>query len=74
MPILDCIVCSGTGYTRKPKPAPIGIWIPNPDLGEQCYSCAGKGKVLQDSSSFPCGGVATVEEREEAAQQGLRRI
>lgn len=74
MPIVTCPTCNGSGYTRKPKPGPIGIWVPAPDLGEQCFTCKGKGELLQDSSSFPCGGVATDTEREEAMRRGLRRV
>lgn len=63
MPIVMCVICNGTGNAKKSEQ----------DLPEQCFYCVGKGQLLQDSSSFPCGGVATESEREEAYGKGLRR-
>lgn len=64
MPIVMCIICNGTGYTREPKAE---------DIGEQCFYCNGEGQLLQDSGSSPCGGVATKSEYDEAMRRGLRR-
>ena len=74
MPIVTCHCCNGTGWQREPKPSLSSVYNPHADIGEPCPFCRGKGEKLQDSSSFPCGGVATERDIEEAQRKGLTRV
>ena len=75
MPIVMCVCCNGTGWKRKPQRSGLmGVFNPHADIGEPCPFCKGKGGKLQDSCSFPCGGIATEGELKEARRRGLRRV
>ena len=74
MPILDCQICNGTGWERKPKHQQVGSIGTPDDIGQPCWHCQGKGQVLQDSASYPCGTTATDDEIEDALHRNLKRI